>query len=194
MTAYCLSTTTSGCVTNGRGRPGDCCLRTISILTLQRRSRCMGSLFTRVRGRGIPRSSSNTNSWKSTCRMLHIPATTTQGQALLTFALNGDTTRGSPIPLQAGIKAHPLCEENVHLRHIRRLFEALQSVRISLLRRACLFPLQGSPAFLLPAPRSCAVVFLMYGRLMVLTYIRNTIFIGTDYPVGDPVPSGPGLS
>jgi hypothetical protein len=76
----------------------------------------------------------------------------------------GDTTRGSPIPLQGGIKAHTLCEENVHLRHIRRLFEALQSVRISLLRRACLFPLQGSPAFLLPAPRSCAVVFLMYNR------------------------------
>jgi hypothetical protein len=46
-------------------------------------------LFTQVRGRGIPRSSSNTNSWKSTCRMLHIPATMTQGQALLTFALNG---------------------------------------------------------------------------------------------------------
>jgi len=35
----------------------------------------------------------------------------------------GDATRGSPIPLQAGIKAHALCEENTHLRHIRRLSE-----------------------------------------------------------------------
>jgi hypothetical protein len=74
----------------------------------------------------------------------------------------GDTTRGSPIPLHGGIKAHTLCEENVHLRHMQRLFKALQSVRISLLRRACLFPLQGSPAFLLPAPWSCAIVILMY--------------------------------
>jgi hypothetical protein len=32
----------------------------------------------------------------------------------------GDATRGSPIPLQAGIKAHALCEENTHLRHIQR--------------------------------------------------------------------------
>jgi hypothetical protein len=51
----------------------------------------------------------------------------------------GDATRGSPIPLQGGIKAHILCEENVHLRHVHRLIEALQSVTISL-SRACLYP------------------------------------------------------
>ena len=33
----------------------------------------------------------------------------------------GDATRGSPIPLQAGIKAHNLCEENAHLQHMQRL-------------------------------------------------------------------------
>ena len=32
----------------------------------------------------------------------------------------GDATRGSPIPLHAGIKAHTLCEENTHLLHIQR--------------------------------------------------------------------------
>jgi hypothetical protein len=32
----------------------------------------------------------------------------------------GDASRGSPIPLHGGIKAHALCEENTHLRHIQR--------------------------------------------------------------------------
>ena len=41
----------------------------------------------------------------------------------------GDATGGSPIPLQAAIKAHFLCEQNAHLQHIRRLsarYSALQ--------------------------------------------------------------------
>jgi hypothetical protein len=66
----------------------------------------------------------------------------------------GDATRGSPIPLHGGIKAHALCEENAHLRHMQRLIRALQRVTILLLSRACLYPpLQGGPAFLLPPPR-----------------------------------------
>ena len=51
----------------------------------------------------------------------------------------GDATIGSPIPLQAAIKAHPLCEENAHLQHMQRLIRALQSVTISL-SRACPYP------------------------------------------------------
>ncbi len=46
-----------------------------------------------------------------------------QGYAAPTFALDGDATLGSPIPLQAAIKAHALCEENAHLRHMQRLSE-----------------------------------------------------------------------
>src|SRR5215208_3806158 len=52
----------------------------------------------------------------------------------------GDATRGSPIPLHGGIKAHALCEENAHLRHMQRLIRALQRVTILLLSRACLYP------------------------------------------------------
>ena len=59
-----------------------------------------------------------------------------QGYAAPTFALNGGRRlRGSPIPLQAAIKAHALCEENAHLQHTQGLSEgygALQSRRAGL--------------------------------------------------------------
>jgi hypothetical protein len=81
----------------------------------------------------------------------------------------GDATRGSPIPLHGGIKAHALCEENAHLRHMQRLIRALQRVTILLLSRACLYPpLQGGPAFLLPPPRPEALE-------RVMNSIRNAL-------------------
>src|SRR5215213_9787496 len=52
----------------------------------------------------------------------------------------GDATGGSPIPLQAAIKTHALCEENAHLQHAQRLIRVLQCVTILLLSRACLYP------------------------------------------------------
>ena len=35
----------------------------------------------------------------------------------------GDATLGSPIPLHAGIKAHTICEENAHMRHMQRVLQ-----------------------------------------------------------------------
>jgi hypothetical protein len=73
--------------------------------------------------------------------MLHIPGPPMpQGHACPDLRAMGDTTRGSPIPLLAGIKAHDLREGNAHLRHIQGLIRALQHVTISVLSRACLFP------------------------------------------------------
>ncbi len=59
----------------------------------------------------------------------------------------GDANRGSPIPLQAGIKAHAPREENAQLRYMQRLIRALQRVTILVLSRACLSPLPRLPGF-----------------------------------------------
>src|SRR5918993_1857656 len=41
----------------------------------------------------------------------------------------GRRLRVSPIPLQAAIKAQPLCEENAHLRHMQRMSESYGTVQ-----------------------------------------------------------------
>ena len=89
----------------------------------------------------------------------------------------GDATRGSPIPLQAAIKAHPLCEENAHLRHMQRLIKALQSVTISLLSRACLYPpSKEQPGFTLAcAPVLCG--FLRTDRGPLSYVVHKTLLI-----------------
>ena len=84
----------------------------------------------------------------------------------------GDATGGSPIPLQAAIKAHSLCEENAYLQHMQRLIRALQKVTILLLSRACLYPPPRRPGF------SIARVPVLYDPLMYkqaygdVSYIR----------------------
>jgi hypothetical protein len=91
-------------------------------------------LFIRVRRRRILRTSPYRISRKSSCGMRHRrTGDTAQGYAAPTFALDGGRRlRGSPIPLQAAIKAHLLRKENAHLRRTRRLSECysvLQSRR-----------------------------------------------------------------
>jgi hypothetical protein len=98
----------------------------------------------------------------------------------LHFALctMGDPGVASPIPLLAGIKAHTLCEENVHLRHMQRLIKALQSVTISLLSRACLYPPPSKAArlFSCSLPPRCPKPSLrcLCGLLCPRTPARNT--------------------
>jgi|SRR5215211_1225808 hypothetical protein len=69
----------------------------------------------------------------------------------------GDATGGSPIPLHAGIKAHSLCEKNSHLQHIQRLSARYSALQFRWAGLAYISPLQGGPAFLLPAPRPDAL-------------------------------------
>ena len=82
------------------------------------------------------------------CRNASLPCTSHDG---------GRRLRGSPIPLQAAIKAHSLCEENAHLQHIQRLSERYSALEFRCRAGLACSPLQGSPAFLLPAPRPDAL-------------------------------------
>ena len=76
-----------------------------------------------------------------------------QSQAALTFALNGGRHPRVPhSPPWWYQSTYPLRRKRPYTASTR-LIRALHCVTISLLSRACLYsPLQGGPAFLLPAP------------------------------------------
>ena len=72
--------------------------------------------------------------------MLHIPGPMPQGQPALTFAQWGTPPQGPPFPSMLVSKHIPSAKKNAPLRHMQGLIKALQSVTISLLSRACLYP------------------------------------------------------
>ena len=82
----------------------------------------------------------------------------------------GDATGGSPIPLQAAIKAHSLCEENAPLQHRQRLSERYSALQFHGAGLAYIPPLQGGPAFLLPASGCCATTSGVMGHTELRLY------------------------
>ena len=100
--------------------------------------------------------------------MLHISGPMLQGQAPLTFAQWGTPPEGPPFPSMVVSKHIPSAKKTFTCDIFEGCSKRYKSVRIPLLIRACLLPLQGSPAFRLPAHRSCAIVFLMYVGTMSL--------------------------
>jgi hypothetical protein len=90
-----------------------------------------------------------------------------------------------PHPLQAGIKAHALCGENTHLRHIQR-FEPSVTEYYNFVCEPGLpvFPLPGGPAFLLPVPRPDALSPLLAYPLLSrsdLPYTQQALVLWQGY-------------
>jgi hypothetical protein len=115
-------------------------------------------LLTGVRSRRILRTSPFGSSRKSTYEICISPVLWRKARPRWP-SHNGGRHRRVPIPLQAGIKAHDLREENAHLEHIQGLIRALQRVTISVLSRACLYPPPRRPGF------SLACVPVLCGRV-----------------------------
>src|SRR5215216_7891021 len=97
-----------------------------------------------------------------------------QSQAALTFALNGGRQPRVPhSPPWWYQSTFPLRRKRPNAVYTR-LIRALQRVTISLLSWACLYPpLQGGPAFLLPAPGPM-LQGVSYVQISA-AYIRNLI-------------------
>jgi hypothetical protein len=74
----------------------------------------------------------------------------------------GRRLRGSPIPLQAGIKAHPLREENARSRHMQGLSEGYGALQFRRAGLACILP-PRRPGFPLARVPVLCEVFLVYG-------------------------------